>query len=221
MSGRSRPSRSWSISSSMWAGPLCAHLLARTGARVVKVESVARPDGARRGPSEFFDLLHGGHDQVVLDLPRELEVLRRLVADADLVVESSRPRALRQLGLVAEEVVAAGSSWLSITARGRASPAVGFGDDVAACAGLAVPDEGDLLPVGDALADPLAGVAAAVAGAEALRSTEARLVDVSMLGVAATTLGPTPDGHVVYDGDGRCWAEDEHGRYLVRDPRTR
>ncbi|WP_460794402.1 hypothetical protein [Nocardioides pacificus] len=53
-----------------------------------------------------------------------------------------------------EEVVAAGTSWLSITARGRASDAIGFGDDVAACAGLVVRDGDDLLPVGDASARP-------------------------------------------------------------------
>jgi hypothetical protein len=45
---------------------------------------------------------------------------------------------------------------------------VGFGDDVAASAGLVVADGGDLLPVGDALADPLAGTAAAVAAMGAL-----------------------------------------------------
>ena len=35
--------------SSLWAGPLVGHLLLRAGARVVKVESTTRPDGARRG----------------------------------------------------------------------------------------------------------------------------------------------------------------------------
>ena len=34
--------------SALWAGPLCAHLLGLAGARVVKVESLGRPDGARR-----------------------------------------------------------------------------------------------------------------------------------------------------------------------------
>src|SRR4051812_11975385 len=43
---------------SLWAGPLCAHLLGLAGARVIKVESVRRPDGARSGPPAFFDLLH-------------------------------------------------------------------------------------------------------------------------------------------------------------------
>ena len=45
--------------SALWAGPLCGDLLARAGATVVKVESTQRPDGARRGPAEFFDLLNG------------------------------------------------------------------------------------------------------------------------------------------------------------------
>lgn len=204
---------------SLWAGPLCAHLIGQLGARVIKVESTTRPDGARRGPRRFFDLLHGGHERRVIDLRRDLDELRALLADADLVLESSRPRALRQLGIVAEEFVADGTSWLSITARGRSSPAVGFGDDVAACAGLVVADDG-LLPVGDAIADPLTGVAAAVAAQAALASTESRLIDVSMLGVAASSMGPVAEGRV-FLGDSGWWAEDEHGRYPVSPPRER
>ena len=38
---------------SLWAGPLCGHLLHITGARVIKVESVHRPDGARFGAARF------------------------------------------------------------------------------------------------------------------------------------------------------------------------
>lgn len=206
--------------SCMWAGPLCTHLLGLWEAHVIKVESRDRPDGARSGPRGFFELMHAGHEQLVLDLPAQMDLLRTLIAEADLVVESSRPRALRQLGLVAEEAVAAGTSWLSITACGRDSNAVGFGDDVAARAGLVVPDGDERLPVGDAIADPLAGVAAAVAARDALASEEALLVDVSMLGVAAATLGPTPPGQVLRRGD-QWWVEDDHGRYVVREPEER
>ena len=53
--------------SALWAGPLCGDLLARAGATVVKVESTQRPDGARRGPAEFFDLLNGRKRSVALD----------------------------------------------------------------------------------------------------------------------------------------------------------
>ena len=54
--------------SSLWAGPLCGQLLAAAGADVVKVESTARPDGARQGPAAFFDLLNGVKRSVALDL---------------------------------------------------------------------------------------------------------------------------------------------------------
>ncbi|WP_460797042.1 CoA transferase [Nocardioides pacificus] len=209
---------------SLWAGPLCAHLLGLGGAEVVKVESSRRPDGARSGPSAFFDVLHHGHAAVALDLadPADLDRLRRLVAEADLVLEASRPRALRQLGLVAEEVVAAGTSWLSITARGRDSDAVGFGDDVAACAGLVAREKGAPLPCGDALADPLTGVRAAALASEVLLSDEARLVDVSMLDVAReAALAPGPGPHSVDRRDGGWWVSTESDSYPVTVPTAR
>ena len=51
----------------MWAGPLCAHLLARSGARVVTVESIDRPDGARIGDPRLHAELHRGHDRLLVD----------------------------------------------------------------------------------------------------------------------------------------------------------
>lgn len=177
----------------MWAGPLCAHLLALTGARVVKVESIDRPDGARGGEAAFYDLLHAGTESVALDLRSTSgrRALHELVRQADVVLESSRPRALRQLGVDAHELVDAGTIWTSITAYGRRGPwssRVGFGDDVAAAAGLVVVDEGVPLPCGDALADPLTGVHAAVATAAALLDERAHLLDVSMRDVCASTV---------------------------------
>ncbi|CAN5649942.1 CoA transferase [soil metagenome] len=173
---------------SRWAGPLCARILGLTGARVIKVESMTRPDRARLGPAGFFTLMHAGHEQITLDPATELGTLVQLIRRADLVLESSRPRALRRLGVSAEQVVQGGTSWLSITARGRDSDTVGYGDDLAAAAGHVVRDGPDLLPVGDALAEPLAGVAAAAAAVEALATADVRLIDVSMLHVAAEAL---------------------------------
>ena len=87
--------------SSLWAGPLCSHLLDLGGARVVKVESTARPDGGRTDDSGFFDLLNHGKASVALDLPSAEGVarLRSLLQAADVVIEGSRPRVLRQWGL--------------------------------------------------------------------------------------------------------------------------
>lgn len=216
--------------SALWAGPLCAHLLGLAGARVVKVESPDRPDGARSGSSAFYDLLHAGHASVCLDLtsPRGRDALLRLVQRADVVLESSRPRALRRMGVLAEEAVARGVVWTSITAYGRTGPwseRVGFGDDVAAAAGLVVhdPATGALLPSGDALADPLTGVAAAAATAAALREGRGRLVDLAMREVAvAACAAPGPEPHTVRRRpDGSWQVETEHARFPVRPPRAR
>lgn len=220
---RARPERPVVVDlTSLWAGPLCAHLLGLAGCQVIKVESSRRLDGARRGTPAFYDLLHAGHDSVTLDFtdPTDRSRLEDLLSRADLVLEASRPRALQALGIDAAAYVARGISWLSITARGRESDTVGFGDDIAVSAGLAVVDGDDLLPIGDALADPLAGVASAAAAADALLAEEAWLLDVSMLDVAREAVGPVPEATVTSTGD-TWWAETPTGRHLVATPYAR
>ncbi|WP_280458201.1 CoA transferase [Nocardia carnea] len=177
--------------SALWAGPLCAHLLGLAGARVIKVETPVRPDGARRGNPEFYRLLHGGHESVVLDpgAGSQRRALRELVESADIVIEASRPRALAGFGLDAAEFAESGGTWISITAHGRASDRIGFGDDIAATAGLvARPDGRTPLFVGDAIADPLTGLTAAVLAMSAPADGSGRLWDISMSAVVAATL---------------------------------
>jgi crotonobetainyl-CoA:carnitine CoA-transferase CaiB-like acyl-CoA transferase len=183
----------------LWAGPLCGDLLATTGASVVKVESTARPDGARRGDPAFFDLLNGHKQSVALDFTSRdgRAALRALVAEADIVLESSRPRALEQLGINATELVAGGGPqvWVSITGFGRTGTGadrVAFGDDAAVAGGLVVvDDQGHPCFCADAVADPLAGLTAADACLRALESGGRWLLDVSMAAVAADLAGPT------------------------------
>lgn len=213
---------------SLWAGPLCAHLLGLAGAEVVKVESTRRPDGARVGSRPFYDLLHGGHASVAVDLttPDGVGVLRQLIAAADVVLEASRPRALRRLGIDAEAVVAQGITWVGITAYGRTGPGadrIGFGDDVAAAAGLVVRDGAEVLPCGDALADPVTGVHAAAATAAALLSDRAFLIDVSMRDVvAAAARYPVFEPHEVLAGPNDTWLVRTSDReFPVRLPRAR
>jgi CoA-transferase family III len=180
--------------SALWAGPLCAHLLGLAGARVIKVETPDRPDGARAGNPAFYRLLHAGHRSVVLDAsqPAGRGALKALVDAADIVIEASRPRALASFGLDAHACVAEGTTWVSITAAGRASARVGFGDDVAAAAGLVAQDTtGAPVFCGDAIADPLAGLTAA---ALALTAPAGTLLDISMTDVVAATLDPAPAG---------------------------
>src|SRR5690606_11106905 len=161
------------------------------GARVIKVETPVRPDGARRGDPEFYRLLHGGHESVALDPgdDKQRRALHDLVESADIVIEASRPRALAGVGLEAAEFVDSGGTWVSITAHGRESNRIGFGDDIAATAGLVARFGGDTpLFVGDAIADPLTGLTAAVLAMSAPADGSGRLWDISMSAVVAATL---------------------------------
>jgi crotonobetainyl-CoA:carnitine CoA-transferase CaiB-like acyl-CoA transferase len=183
---------------SLWAGPLCGSLLGAAGLSVTKVESTARPDGARRGPPAFFELLNAGKRFVSVDLAQGagIERLRTLVRSADIVIEGSRPRALEQLGLEAAALVAEDGPrvWISLTGHGRAQPErdwVAFGDDAAVAGGLVVQDEAGPLFCADAIADPISGAVAAGAALEALASGRRVLVDVALSAVAAACAGPT------------------------------
>ena len=184
--------------SALWAGPLCGDLLAGTGATVVKVESTGRPDGARRGPRPFFDLLNGRKQSVALDFGSQdgIRTLRTLLERADVVIEASRPRALEQLGIDAADIVRAGGPqvWIAITGYGRGDDAanrVAFGDDAAGAGGLVVWHEATPMFCADAIADPLTGLTAAGACIEAMTAGGRWLLDVSMAGVCAGLAGPT------------------------------
>jgi crotonobetainyl-CoA:carnitine CoA-transferase CaiB-like acyl-CoA transferase len=180
--------------SSLWAGPLCSHLLQHLGAHVIKVESVARPDGAREGPPQFHDLLNCGKRSVALDFDRQgIGRLHELIDRADIVIEASRPRGLRQLGVFAEECVArrSGLTWVSITGHGREEPQAGwiaYGDDAGVAAGLSALMErvaGRQFFCGDAIADPLTGIHAALAALAAHGSGGGRLVSLALQDVVA------------------------------------
>lgn len=186
--------------SSLWAGPSCARLLGLGGARVVKVESTTRPDGSRRGDPGFHRWLHEGHELVEFDFsgPDGRRTLAEVVADADIVIEGSRPRASERLGLDPQRVVGLrpGVVWVSITAYGRCGPwrdRVGFGDDAAVAGGLVDRDgQGDPLFVADAVADPLTGAVAAALVAGAVASGGGIHIDVALREVArAAAVGAT------------------------------
>lgn len=176
--------------SALWAGPLCGDLLRRTGARVVKVESSARPDGARLGDRRFFDLLNGGKESVVLDLAtsRGRDLLGALVDAGDIVLSSSRARAVLGLGIDPQTFLSGGTDrvWVAVTGHGWANDRVGFGDDAAATAGLVAWGHDDAPRfVADAVADPLCGVLAFEAALTAWRTGGRWFVDASLAGAAA------------------------------------
>jgi crotonobetainyl-CoA:carnitine CoA-transferase CaiB-like acyl-CoA transferase len=177
--------------SSLWAGPLCSHLLYRLGAEVIKVEGWSRPDGARHGNVDFFNRLQAGKYCVALDwgTPTGIAQLHALLASADIVIEGSRPRALQQLGIEAEAWIAERPhrTWIGLTGYGRNGPdaeRVAFGDDATVAAGLShlmQQTTGKRLMVGDALADPLTGLHAALTAWASWRDGGSRLIGLSLV----------------------------------------
>ena len=170
--------------SSMWAGPLCGQLLAHAEAAVVKVESPRRPDGTRRGNQTFFDWVNGGKLSYCVDLDSDTDELRALLTVADVVIEGSRPAALARRGLGPDDAGSRpGRIWLRI--RGYDDPRPAFGDDAAVAGGLVGAAVDGPVFCGDAIADPLTGLQAALAVVESLRRGGGELIEVSMAAVAA------------------------------------
>ncbi|GFG83592.1 CoA transferase [Mycolicibacter algericus] len=189
---------------SLWAGPLCGQLLTQAGATVIKVENPSRPDGTRRGPKAFFDWMNSGKLSCTADFDRDTAFLARLLDAADVVLEGSRPAALARRGLGPFDVAGRpGRVWLQITAHGGEAPGSyggpsfaspssslaeppGFGDDTAVAGGL-VGRDGAADPVfcGDAIADPLTGIEAAVAVLDSLAGGGGEVITLSLAAVAA------------------------------------
>ncbi len=183
--------------SALWAGPLVGRLLARAGARVIKIESISRVDGARGGDPGFYAAMNAGKASVALDFgdADHRRLLAGIVSRADVVISASRPRALDQLGLDVEALVRGGRPrvWLMISGyggEGSSSGRVAFGDDAAVAGGLVGWEGTTPCFCGDAVADPLTGLAGTAAVLAALESDGAWVVEASMADIAAGMTGP-------------------------------
>ena len=113
------------------SGPLCARMLADLGADVVKIEP---PEGditrnvppVIDGVSPYFAQMNAGKRNVCVDLraPGGPEIVARLAAGADVLVENFRPGVLARFGLDAETLLAANPRlvYCSITGWGQDGP---------------------------------------------------------------------------------------------------
>jgi hypothetical protein len=212
---------------SLWAGPLCGSVLAQLGARVIKVESTQRPDGARFGPQPFYQLMNAGKESVALDLSctEGRTQLRSLLSHADIVLEAARPRALEQMGIVAADLVRErpGMTWLSITGYGRREPMrewIAYGDDAGVAAGLSwLMSAGNTDPVfcGDAVADPLTGLHAALLAQTAWQQGGGLLLDLPLFDVVSHCINA---GTVTADVSAATWVATEEN-FSVTKPQAR
>jgi crotonobetainyl-CoA:carnitine CoA-transferase CaiB-like acyl-CoA transferase len=202
--------------STIWAGPLIGHLLWLAGADVVKVESRTRPDLIRGDDPATFGLINQGKASVVVDFSCDAQKaqLVELIRRADFVLESSRPRALRHLGIDADTLVreVPGLVWLSVTGHGAAGKAAnwaGIGSDCGVAGGLAralARAAGDVGYVGDAIADPLTGITGALAAWRAYQAGEGCRIGLAMSAIVARALAEeTADDPAALSAALRAW----------------
>ncbi len=181
------------------AGPNCARYLADFGADVIKVERPGTGDSLRNmawrdprdGEGLWWKQVNRNKRTIALDLknPADLDVLRGLLLDADVLVENFRPGTLERLGLAPDALLEANPRLVvtRVTGFGQTGPYAGrpgFATIAESMSGLAAisgePDGQPLLPP-LALTDELTGLVAAFATLVAVHSGVGQIVDVSLL----------------------------------------
>ena len=205
------------------SGPFSTMLLSDMGAEVVKIEPPAG-DGLRQWPplnqgySENFASLNRNKRSAVLDLKNadDLAVARRLILEADVLVENNRPGVMDRLGLGYAALSADKPTLLfcSISAYGQSGPRAtegGFDLTIQAAAGVMSvtgEPEGDPVKCGVPLSDFASGLYAAFSIAAMLAHVRAggcgAHIDIPMFGC---TLGVAALQTSEYFGTGRSPAK--------------
>ena len=117
--------------SAVVSGPLTARLLADFGADVIKVErlegDIQRNVGSKRqGFSGSFHMLNRGKRSLAIDLsrPESRQVVQRIAADVDVVIQNFRPGVVQRLGIDYESLAAVNPRllYLSISGFGQIGP---------------------------------------------------------------------------------------------------
>jgi CoA:oxalate CoA-transferase len=184
------------------SGPFCAMMMADQGARVIKLERVGTGDDSRQfgpfyenGTSVYFHFVNRGKESIAVNLknPADLDLVKRMIAKADVVIENFRPGTMAKLGLAPEDLVKEHPRLIfcSISGFGQTGPMSrepAYDTVVQALSGLmSVTGFPEGLPtrVGTSIGDLAAGMFAYMAILTALmareRTGKGTTIDVAML----------------------------------------
>lgn len=185
-----------------YSGPFCTMQLADFGARVIKIERRGYGDQARewtpineKGESGYFAAINRGKESLSLDIskPEGQEIIRRLVKDADIVVENFKVGTLAKMGLSYEDLRKVNPEiiFASISGYGQNGPWAKLAayDNViqAMCGMMEMTGFADDVPtkVGPALGDNFTGLTMALGIVMAyyhkLNTGKGQYLDVSMM----------------------------------------
>ena len=230
------------------AGPHIGKMLGNYGAIVVHVESHGRPDGFRLEYPPFkdgvaglnrggcFALFNDSKYGVTVDVkkPEGLELARRLIDWADVVVENMRPGVMARIGLGYDEVSKTnpGLVMLSTCNMGQTGPRAhtpGFGSQLSSLAGfcgaIGEPDGPPMLLYGpyiDFVASVM-GCSAVLAALDNSRGTgKGAWIDISQYEsglhfMAGAILAYHRDGEIAERSGNRDAQAAPHGAYQCRD----
>ena len=186
-------------------GPYCTRLLCDMGAEVIKVEEPGRGDYIRSLPpyvndvSVAFELLNHGKKSITLNLEKQKgqEILRKLVASADVFLESFRPGTTQSLGCDFGTIRKSNPRivYCSLTGFGRTGPykdLPGYDINVTAISGfLSLNGREPTVPslqVGDLASGMLAALTITTALFARQRTKQAQYIDASILDVMLSWL---------------------------------
>jgi len=212
----------------VYAGPTCTRILADMGADVIVVENVNRLDTNRLWfPAEnvmeqfwnragYHNKRHMSKRGITLDLnhPKAVEAFKRLVAWADILVESFSPRVLRNFGLdyPALKEIRPDLIMLSMSGFGQKGPradwvAYGMGlDGLSGVAAITGYEGGQPLRTAISYSDPIAGIfgagAVLVALAYKRRTGHGQYIDLSQM---ESTLGFIGEALMDHAMNQRVW----------------
>lgn len=191
------------------AGPFCTLMLGDMGAEVIKVEEPGKGDDSRAfgppfvgGEAAYYLSINRNKKSITLNLksPRGKEVLRRLIAKADVLVENFRPGTMEKLGFGYEALKDERPDliYCSISGFGSGGPDAGRpGYDLIVQGECGVMDltgdpEGPPTKVGTPVADLVSGLMAAQGITLALfarqRTGRGQYVEIAMLDAMASLL---------------------------------
>jgi crotonobetainyl-CoA:carnitine CoA-transferase CaiB-like acyl-CoA transferase len=209
------------------AGPLCGMILGDLGADVIKVERTGTGDETRgygppfdeRGESAYFLSVNRNKKSLALDFrsPEDVGVLKRLIGEADVVIENFLTGQLAAFGIGAEDLLREHPDliWCTISGFGEGSDRPGYDFVTQAEAGwMSITGEpgGTPMKVGVALTDVIAGkdAVAAILGrllerADGPTSIERRKIHIDLMTSAVAALANVAQSVLVSGAEAGRW----------------
>ena len=195
------------------AGPFASYQLALLGADVIKIErpggeefrfSAHTPEWSAKSLGPMWIAVNANKRNMTLDLkkPEAVEIVKRLVRDADIVMENYRPGVMDRLGVGYEALSEVNPSliYCAISGFGQEGPeknTPAYDGRIQATSGImSITGHVEAGPTraGFAVCDAIGGMTGAFALSSALfqrtRTGKGQFIDISMLDAALTFLSP-------------------------------